>query len=235
MKKYPDIAVDVVLFSYFKERLNVLLIRRSIKPYLGNYALPGVLLKENETTEEAAFRALSVETNVNVDYLEQLYTFSELDRDPRQRIISVSYFGLINQSKHELPIANSDAFTAEWIDCDKIQYILGNTCSLGEFAFDHLEIYLMALTRLKTKIQYEPIGLGLLHEYFTLGELHKLYETILQKNIDRRNFTRKVMSYGLIKKTPHKTSGHVGRKSQLFEFDMEMYKTLKENGLYFEI
>lgn len=231
MNKYPDIAIDVVLFSYFKESLNVLLVNRKIEPFATRFAFPGVFIKENETADEAALRALSDETRtlLDVDYLEQLYTFTEVNRDPRQRIISISYFGLINQGKYNLPLANNDASFVTWVNCRDINVMR------NEFAFDHIKIYDMALTRLKTKIQYEPIGLELLHEYFTLKEFQKIYETILEKKIDTRNFRRKVMSYGLIKETQFKTSGHVGPKSRLFEFDTAKYNELKKQGIYFEI
>ena len=227
MTKYPNIAVDVVLFSYFEEALNVLLIQRNVMPFIGQFALPGVFLKEDEVAEEAALRALKDETNVQINYLEQLYTFTSLQRDPRQRIVSVSYFGLINQSEHVLSDSNEDASFVEWRNVNEID-------SNG-LAFDHNEIYEMALTRLRTKVQYEPIGFDLLPDWFTLTELYNMYRTILQKDFDRRNFTRKVMSYGLIKKTAHKTEGHVGRRGQLYEFDIEQYNQLKESGIYFEI
>ena len=225
--KYPNIAVDVVLFSYFEKALNVLLIQRNIMPFLGQYALPGVFLKEEEMAEDAALRALKDETNVQINYLEQLYTFTSIDRDPRQRIISISYFGLVNQNDYTLSEGNEDASFVEWVDV--------NDPRVKELAFDHKIIFDMALIRLRTKVQYEPIGLDLLPEWFTLGELFNMYQTITQTEFDRRNFTRKVMSYGLIKKTEHKTGGHVGRKGQLYEFDHQQYKMLKESGIYFEI
>ena len=233
--KYPNIAVDVVLFSYLEKTLNVLLIQRNVMPFLGEYALPGVFLKEDEKAEEAALRALKDETNVQINYLEQLYTFTSSARDPRQRIISVSYFGLINPNLQILSEGNKDASLVKWVNCD-----IMNSRGDGNFlpvklAFDHDEIYKMAFNRLQTKVQYEPIGFGLLPDWFTLGELYKLYSTILQKEFDRRNFTRKVMSYGLIKKTEHKSTGNVGRKGQLYEFDLEQYTKLKQSGFYFEI
>ena len=224
---YPSIAVDVVLFSYFEKALNVLLIQRNVMPFIGQYALPCVFLKEDEKAEEAALRALKDETNVTIHYLEQLYTFTSLDRDPRQRIISVSYFGLINQSEHTLSESNKDASFVEWVNV--------NEMNPEGLAFDHEEIFEMALKRLRTKVQYEPIGFNLLPEWFTLTELYNMYSTILNKEFDRRNFTRKVMSYGLIKKTAHKTGGHVGRKGQLYEFDLERYTDLAKTGFYFEI
>lgn len=235
MSKYPDIAVDVVLFSYFKKRLNVLLIKRNIEPFVGQYALPGVFLRPDETSYDAALRALRDETNVKINYLEQLYTFDDINRDPRQRIISISYFGLINQFEHTL-LTNKDARYVEWVECDFLNETQNNYSD--SMAFDHETIYRLALSRLKTKVQYEPIGFDLLHQYFTLTELYDMYRTILQKDekkFDRRNFTRKVMSYGLIKKTPNKTDGHVGRKSQLYEFDIEQYNKLRKSGIYFEI
>lgn len=223
---YPNIAVDVVLFSYFEKTLNVLLIQRNIMPFIGQYALPGVFLKEDEMADNAALRALKDETNVQITYLEQLYTFTDLHRDPRQRIISISFFGLVNQNDYTLSDGNEDASFVEWVNVNEIP---------TQLAFDHGKILEMALTRLRTKVQYEPIGFELLPEWFTLTELYDMYRIILQKDFDRRNFTRKVMSYGLIKKTEHKTGGHVGRKGQLYEFDLERYTELAKTGIYFEI
>ena len=134
---------------------------------------------------------------------------------------------MINQNEHTLSDSNKDASFVEWKNCAEI--------NPNDLAFDHREIYYMALNRLRTKVQYEPIGFNLLPEWFTLTELYDMYRIILQKDFDRRNFTRKVMSYGLIKKTEHKTGGHVGRKGQLYEFDLKRYTELAKTGIYFEI
>lgn len=230
MKNFPNIAVDVALFSYFEDNLNILLIRRNIEPFRDCYAFPGVLLRENETAEEGAIRALTEEANVNVDYLEQLYTFTDINRDPRKRIISISYYGLVNQSEFEI-LNDNNAKDIKWWSCAAFPQVFDEK----NMAFDHHKIYQYALARLKSKIQYEPIGIDLLPQYFTMTELHRLYSVILDRNIDRRNFTRKIQSYGLIVKTGKKTSGHLGRQSQLFEFDNERYNELKKSGIYFEI
>ncbi|MFW6219723.1 MAG: NUDIX hydrolase [bacterium] len=227
---FPDIAVDVVLFSYFEKSLNVLLIKRNIEPFKNKYALPGVLLKENETADQAAIRTLNNEANIDIDYLEQLYTFSSINRDPRKRIISITYFGLIDQTKHDV-FSDENADDIRWWNVSHFHQIFGE----GNMAFDHYDIINYAIKRLRTKIQYEPIGIDLLPDYFTIGEMYTMYTTILDKTFDRRNFSRKVLSYGLIKKTNFKSSGRVGRKGQLYEFDDEKYNTLKKSGLYFEI
>lgn len=228
MNKFPNIAVDVVLFSYFENNLNVLLIKRNIEPYRGKYALPGVLLREHETTDEAAVRLLYEEANIDIDYLEQLYTFSDVDRDPRNRIISVTYYGLVNENNYNIS-KDHNASEIGWYNTNQ------DSLFSTTLAFDHYKIFKYALNRLKIKIQYEPIGLDLLPNYFTLGELHKLYSIVLGKDIDRRNFSRKILSYNLLTKTNFKNTNTVGRRGQLYEFNKDKYNELKKRGINFEI
>lgn len=228
------ITVDAVVFSYFNEKLHTLLINRAFDPYKGMAALAGGYIGDDETADDAVLRKLKEETNIQLEYLEQLYTFSDINRDPRGRTISISYYGLIDSSKYELE-SNKHADSVYWYP---IEYYtngsFGSTIHSLILAFDHKEIIIYAIERLRNKIKYTPIGFELLPKYFSMSELHKLYEEILGKKIDRRNFSKKINSYGLLDKTPYKTKGNVGRNAQLYCFNEQRYKELEIHGVNFE-
>ncbi len=213
-KKLQDIkvAVDAVVFGYFdKQDLQVLLIKRNIEPFKGGWALPGGLV-------------LHEEAGIKPDFLEQLYTFGNVGRDPRNRVVSVTYLGLVNPSYHNLS-ADSDADDAQWFSVNELPAV----------AFDHRMIIDTALKRLRTKIQYQPIGFNLLNDEFPFSDLENLYKTIVGKEIDRRNFRKKIMSYGLLNETENVKKEGSGRPGKLFTFNQEKYKELEEQGFYFEI
>lgn len=220
------VTVDAVIFSYFNDQLHTLLIKRAFEPFKDSMALPGGFVNDNETTQQAVLRKLKEETNIELDYLEQLYTFSDVNRDPRERIISVTYYGLINPSKYNL-VKNIHAKEVLWVPTNEVMSIL--------LSFDHSEIHYYALKRLRNKIRYEPIGFELLSQYFSMTELYQLYCSILGYELDRRNFTKKINKYKLLNKTNFKTKAHVGRKAQLYEFNKEKYSEFKEKGFNFEI
>jgi 8-oxo-dGTP diphosphatase len=221
------VTVDAVVFSYYEKELHALLIKRAFEPYLDMFALAGGFLLEDETAEEGVLRKLKDETNVDLDYLEQLKTFTRVDRDPRERIISIAYYGLIDPSKHEL-ITNIHAKEVKWFPAYSVPYI--------PLAFDHMEIYEYALERLRNKLQYEPIGFELLPNYFTMTELWELYNAVLGKELDRGNFIKKINKYELLNETSMKVTGFIGKPAKLFEFNKEKYDELKETkGLNFEL
>ncbi len=220
------VTVDAVVFSYHENELKVLLIKRAFEPYLDTFALAGGFLLDDESAEEGVLRKLKEETNVELDYLEQLRTFSDVNRDPRERIISIAYYGLIDPIKHDL-ITNIHAKEVKWFPAYSINYI--------PLAFDHKKIYDYALKRLRNKLQYEPIGFELLSKYFTMNQLWSLYNAILGRKLDRRNFNRKILSYGLLKETTFKQEGGVGKPAKLYEFNKDKYNELKETGLNFEL
>lgn len=220
------VTVDAVVFSYHENELKVLLIKRAFEPYLDMFALAGGFILDNETAEEGVLRKLMEETNVELDYLEQLYTFTDVNRDPRERIISITYYGLINPTQDDL-ISNIHAKEVKWFPAYGINYI--------PLAFDHKKIFDYALERLRNKLQYEPIGFELLSKYFTMNELWSLYNAILGKELDRRNFSKKILGYELLKKTTLKSKGGVGKPAKLYEFNKEKYDELKKTGLNFEL
>lgn len=220
------VTVDAVVFSYYEKELNVLLIKRAFEPFFDTFALAGGFLLENESAEDGVLRKLKEETNVDLDYLEQLCTFSDVDRDPRERIISIAYYGLIDPSKHDL-VTNIHAKEVKWFPAYSARYI--------PLAFDHKKIFEYALERLRNKLQYEPIGFDLLPKYFTMSELWGLYNAILGYELDRRNFNRKILSYGLLNETNLKQEGGLGKPAKLYEFNTEKYDELKKSGINFEL
>jgi 8-oxo-dGTP diphosphatase len=220
------VAVDAVVFGYnSKEGLSLLLIKRDVEPFKNSWALPGGLVLDDEPLEDAVQRELKEEAGININYLEQLYSFGKPGRDPRNRVVSVTYYGLVKPDGFELN-ASTDANDAAWFNIKK----------LPELAFDHLEIIGMAHERLKSKILYEPIGFELLEERFPFSELEKLYMAVLDRPIDRRNFKKKVTKYGFLDETKEKQSLEgAGRPGNLFRFNEGKYFQLKKEGINFEI
>ncbi len=220
----PAVTVDAVVFGLDEEALKVLLIERGVEPFLGQAALPGGFVRMDESLEAAVRRELAEEAGLRGIFLEQLYTFGEVDRDPRDRIISVAYFGLVNIRDHRVRGA-TDARAAGWHDVKR----------LPPLAFDHAAIVRTALVRLQGKVRYQPIGFELLPAKFTLTQLQHMYETILGRELDRRNFRRKILEMGLLQGLPEKQTGVAHRAAQLFRFDREAYEALTRRGFNFEI
>src|SRR5436309_9793411 len=164
--QYPRAAltVDCVVFGYDESELKVLLIERALEPFKGRWALPGGFVRVDETLEEAARRELAEEAGLRNVFLEQLYTFGSLHRDPRERVVSVAYYALVKLSDHRAKAA-TDAANAQWFPISQAP----------KLAFDHREILAMALARLKGKVRYQPIGFELLPHRFTLSQLQHLY------------------------------------------------------------
>ena len=195
----PSVTVDAVVFGLDGAVLKVLLVERILAPFKGRWALPGGFVHMNESLEDAVARELMEETNVKSAHLEQLYTFGEPKRDPRGRVISVAYFALVKAVDHATS-AGSDAAAARWVDIDLILRPFRNS-DFESLAFDHTTIIQLAITRLRSKIKYTPIGFDLLGEKFTLGELQSLYEAILSQKLDKRNFRKKILDMGAVEKT----------------------------------
>jgi 8-oxo-dGTP diphosphatase len=224
--QYPRAAltVDCVVFGFDESELKVLLIERGLEPFKGRWALPGGFVRVDETVDEAARRELAEETGLTNVFLEQLYTFGEVERDPRERVVSVAHYALVKLSDHRAKAA-TDAANAEWFPVSK----------LPKLAFDHADILRTALERLKGKVRYQPIGFELLAEKFTLSQLQHLYEAVLETELDKRNFRKKVLSFGLL--IPLKETQMVGRHrpAQLFRFDQKRYEHLRKKGFNFEV
>lgn len=220
------VSVDAVVFGYAaSEGLQILLIKRKVRPFEDSWALPGGLVKNDETLESAVERELVEETGVSINYLEQLYTFGEPSRDPRNRVITVAYFGLVKPAIFDIK-ADTDASEVCWF----------NVKEIPPLAFDHEHILDMALARLRGKITYEPIGFELLDKKFPFSDLQKLYEALLGTSLDRRNFKKKILSFGFIEETQEKQKMEgSGRPGYLYQFNDRKYFQLKKQGIVFEI
>jgi 8-oxo-dGTP diphosphatase len=221
------VAVDAIVFGYSKQDgVSVLLIQRKYEPFKNSWAIPGGFVLEDESLEEAVKRELAEETGITVNYLEQLYTFGEPKRDPRQRILAVAYFGLVKASQYQELKASTDAENAKWFSIKK----------LPALAFDHKEILQVAIERLRAKVRYQPVGFELLDKKFPFSDLEKLYTALLDKEINRRNFSKKILSFDFLEETGElsKSEGK-GRPSKMYQFNQKRYKELLKEGFHFEI
>lgn len=224
--EYPRAAltVDCVVFGLIDGHLRVLLVQRDREPFRGQWALPGGFVRLDETLEEAARRELREETGLDDIFLEQLYTFGTPDRDPRERVVSVAYFALVNIADHRVRAA-TDARDADWYDIHNVPAL----------AFDHGQILDVALARLKGKVKYQPIGFELLPEKFTLSQLQSLYETVLEKTLDKRNFRKKILSMGLLVELDEQQRGVRHRAARFYRFDRPAYERAVKDGFEFAI
>jgi 8-oxo-dGTP diphosphatase len=215
------VTVDIVIFTLREGSLQVLLVKRGVPPFEGQYAIPVGFIRGDESLEEAALRELHEETGVRNVFLEQLYTFGDPQRDPRGRVITVAYYALIASDKLSL-VAGADAAEAQWFPAS----------SVPPLAFDHKSILDYALERLRNKLEYTTVGFQLLPEKFTLGELQAVYEVILGRPLDKRNFRRKLALLGILK--PLREWQRTGRKpAQLFRFAAARFEKLKDKGILF--
>jgi 8-oxo-dGTP diphosphatase len=219
----PALAVDCVVFG-LAEDLEVLLIQRDLPPFQGQWALPGGFVRMDETLDEAARRELEEETGVTRVYLEQLYTFGAVARDPRERVVSVAYYALVKLSDHRVKAA-TDARAAAWFPVK----------SPPPLAFDHDEVLRTARARLQGKVAYQPIGFELLPPKFTLSELQHMYEVILEKALDKRNFRKKVLAMALLEELDEVEQDVPHRAARLYRFDKKRYQELTKQGFHFEL
>lgn len=224
MKQNISVAVDAIVFGYIENSLQLLLIERKTNPFKNCWAIPGGFVTDNESLEEAVSRELKEETNLDIHYLEQLYTYGNPDRDPRGHVISIAYCAIVKPDKFEVK-ADTDAKEAKWFPIN----------NLPDLAFDHAKIIKNAKERLQSKLSYQPIGFELLNDKFLFSDLEKLYTTILEKNIDRRNFRKKILSFNILEELNEKVSEGRGRPASLFAFKREKYFELLESGFVFEI
>ncbi|MBW4575151.1 MAG: NUDIX hydrolase [Aphanothece sp. CMT-3BRIN-NPC111] len=221
----PNLSVDCVVFGLDEENLlKIMLIQRNLPPFKGQWALPGGFVRVGETLEEAALRELREETGIAKVFLEQMYTFGEVNRDPRERVVTVAYYALINLWEYQIQAA-TDARDAGWFLVNQ----------LPPLAFDHDKIVQVALNRLKGKVRYEPIGFELLPKKFTLSQLQKLYETVLDQQLDKRNFRKKILKMNLLVELEEFQKDVSHRAGRLYQFDEQKYLQLKEKGFNFEI
>lgn len=210
---HPSVTTDCVIFGFDGKDLNILLVERGLEPFKGSWALPGGFLKMDETVEECAKRELMEETNVSNVFLEQFHTFSAVDRDPRERVITVAFYALVKPSDYEV-IGGDDAAQAEWF----------NQNELPPLAFDHEDVINMAKDCLKEKLRTKPIAFKLLNDKFSMTELQTLYEVILHTKYDRRNFYRKALSSGFLSEEGVSEKVQASRRPNLYSFDEKLFE-----------
>jgi 8-oxo-dGTP diphosphatase len=220
----PAVTVDCVVFGLDEAELKVLLIQRDLDPFKNRWALPGGFVRMEEDLENAARRELAEEAGIRDVFLEQLYTFGDVKRDPRGRVITIAYYALVNLAEHE-PKAATDARNAAWFGASDVPAL----------AFDHAKILDAALERLRGKVRYQPIGFELLPRKFTLSQLQKLYETVLDRQLDKRNFRKKILSMGILLELDEIQQDVAHRAARLYRFDEDRYRKLKRKGFNFEI
>jgi 8-oxo-dGTP diphosphatase len=219
-----NISIDCVVFGFEQSVLEILLIKRAANPHKGNWALPGGFIKKEELVEDAAKRILKVTTGVSDIYLEEVAVFDQTDRFPLWRVFTIGHFALISPEHYKLT-TGIDSTDVKWFEVSK----------LPELHFDHKHIIEVALRKLRSSVRYKPIGFELLPEKFTLPQLQTLYEVILGKKLDKRNFRKKIMKMDLLKRLKEKDQNNIRRAAYLYRFDKHNYNKLKENGFIFEL
>ena len=217
------LAVDCIIFGFDKEELKILLVQRDFEPEKGKWSLIGGFLKKEENLDEAAIRVLHHLTGLNEIYMEQLYTFSKVDRDPADRTLSVAYYALIDIKNHDGNIIKPE--TSKWFSLKDAPKLI----------FDHNRMVERGLARLRRRALSKPIGFELLPTKFTMRQLQKLYEAILDKKLDKRNFINKFNSLDILIKLDEKDMSSSKKGAYLFQFDEEKYKSKVEDGFSFKV
>ncbi len=217
------LAVDCIIFGFDQEELKILLVKRNFEPEKGKWSLIGGFLKKEENLDKAATRVLHHLTGLHEIYMEQVYTFSKVDRDPADRTLSVAYYALIDIAKHDKNVLNKEA--AKWFSLKEAPKLI----------FDHDRMVERALARLRRRALRKPIGFELLPEKFTMRQLQKLYEAILDHKLDKRNFINKFNSFDILIKLNEKDLGSSKKGAYLFQFDEEKYNRKVDDGFSFKL
>lgn len=217
------LAVDCIIFGFDGENLKILLIKRDFEPEKGKWSLIGGFLKKEENIDKAALRVLHYLTGLHDIYMEQLYAFGKVDRDPGERTISVAYYALIDIASHDKDLIQLD--TAKWFTLKKVPKLI----------FDHDKMVARAVARLRHRAKTKPIGFELLPEKFTMRQLQTLYESILDQKLDKRNFINKIISLDILVKLKEKDKRSSRKGSFLYQFDKEKYDGKLSEGFNFKI
>lgn len=205
------LAVDCIIFGFDHEGLKILLIKRDFEPEKGKWSLIGGFLKKEEVLDSAAIRILESYTGLQDIYMEQLHAYSDIDRDPVERTISVAYYALINIENHDAEMIEN--YHAQWF----------NVADAPKLIFDHDSMVRHAIRRLRYRTSTKPVGFELLPEKFTMRQLLELYEAILDKELDKRNFISKINSLDILVKLDEKNMQSSRKGSYLYTFDKEKY------------
>lgn len=215
------VAIDCIIFGFDGSQLQALLIKRGFEPEKGKWSLMGGFTNHDESTDEAAVRVLRQLTGMDNIYMEQLYCFSDVNRDPAGRVISIAYFALINIADYSEQLQFEHE--AKWFPLDKIPDLI----------FDHKEMVALAKERLQQKVANHPIGFELLPEKFTLPQLQSLYEAIYESPLDKRNFTRKILSLEILNRLNEKNKSSSRKGAFYYVFDKKKYQELNHDGVKF--
>lgn len=217
------VAVDCIIFGFDMHELKLLCIKRNFEPEVGRWSLMGGFLERSESADQAARRVLYELTALKDIYLEQLQAYAETDRDPAGRVISIAYFALINPVKFDKQL--SKLYNASWFDLKH----------LPELIFDHKEMVNKAMKRLRRRSRFQPVGFELLPNKFTLPQLQNLYEEIFGAKFDKRNFRKKILSFGILTRLEEKDKEGSKKGAFYYRFDKKRYNELMDNGFNFEI
>lgn len=219
---HPAVTTDCVIFGYdLREGLSILLVQRGIDPFKGRWAFPGGFLRMDEDADTGARRELMEETGFEAESITQFGAFTAVDRDPRERVITIAYLALVRKGDVQ---GGDDAADARWFP----------VTAVPPLAFDHDRILRIALERLKEQIYFRPVGFELLPEVFTMSQLQALYEAILGVRFDRRNFASKMLKLGLLQPTGQRPADAARRIPQLYRFNLQKYDDLKQGGFRLE-
>ena len=218
---HPSVTTDCVIFGFDGVKLKVLLIERGLEPFKGRWAFPGGFIKMDESAEEGALRELQEETGLTGAYIKQFHTFTDPNRDPRERVITIAYYALVRIQDVK---GGDDAAKAQWFDLEEVPAL----------AFDHDRILRKAMQELRKQIHFEPIGFELLPEKFSMSALQHLYEAILDVKFDRRNFSKKMLHFGLLDQLDEKAKVSQAKESILYTFNAERYNEMKQKGFQLE-
>ena len=218
------ISIDCVIFGYADSTLEILLRKRAVQPSKGMWALPGGFVNKGERVLEAAQRVLEQTTGVRNTYLEEVGVFDTLDRYPLWRVFTIGHVALISPDQYALE-PGSDSTEVRWFPIHDVP----------KLPFDHLNIMQVALEKLRKRVRYQPIGFEILPKKFTLPQLQRLYEVILGKDLDKRNFRKKILGMHFVRRLPETDRNSGRRPAFLYEFDSEKYEKLLRQGFIFEL
>ncbi len=213
------LAVDCIIFGFDGKCLKALFIKRTIHPDMNKWSLMGGFVQQDESVNEAAARVLNQLTGLSNIYMEQLHCFGNVHRDPGGRVISIAYFALINIAGYGEELMKEH--NAKWFELSHIPTLV----------FDHQKMVILAKETLQQKVANHPVGFALLPEKFTLRQLQTLYEVINEKEFDKRNFTRRILDLGILKKLTEKERSTSKKGSFYFVFDEAKYKKLEREGI----
>lgn len=217
------VAVDCVIFGFDDLRLKLLLFKRKVEPYKGSLSLIGSFVKAQEDVSEAAHRVLEEHTGIKDLYLEELGSYGKRDRDPGARVVSIAHYALIRLDEHKEKL--TELYNAAWYDIEEIP----------DLVMDHNRMVDHALVKLREKARSQPIGFELLPEKFTLPQLKRFYDAIYQKELDKRNFRKRILAMQILKKLDEKDKSASKKGAYLYRFDHKKYLSLMKKGFNFEL